>query len=112
MPYHSDAVVLAWEEVESNMQFLLLALMRAVAGGFLAASIGMIFLQRKFASEKITWIPTLTLILGLLVSLPTLYATLIIRFNTPGNPPISLLVAGIMFLLIGYVFNWRSLKDK
>lgn len=111
MPYHSDAVVMPWEKIEPNMQFLLLGLMRAVAGGFFAAGVIILFLQRKFYVYKTTWIPTLIVISGLLISLPTLYATLTIKLNTPGNPPILLLVLGILFLIVGYFFNLKSLKN-
>lgn len=33
MPYHSEALSLDWYEVESRTQILILALMKAVAGG-------------------------------------------------------------------------------
>ena len=44
MPYHQEAVGLAWEKLDQRLQALLLALMRATGGGVLAASIAMAFL--------------------------------------------------------------------
>ena len=44
--------------------------MRALSGGFIAIAIVTIFLQKKFASVKIGWIPLLILIVGLIV-IPT-----------------------------------------
>jgi drug/metabolite transporter (DMT)-like permease len=110
MPYHSDAISLQWNEVDSSAQFLILALMRAVSGGFIAVAIVTAFLQKKFTSDKITWMPLLILIGGLIVSLASIYATLIVRFNSPGKPPTLLAIIGIFLLIIGYIFNRKSLK--
>ncbi|MCK5814827.1 MAG: hypothetical protein KAH07_02670 [Flavobacteriaceae bacterium] len=112
MPYHSDAISLEWNEVDSSTQFLLLALMKAVSGGFIAIAIVIAFLQRKFASAKLGWIPLLILIGGLTVSLASIYATLIVRFNSPAEPPTSLAMIGIFLLIIGYIFNRKSLNEN
>ena len=110
MPYHGEAISLEWNKVDSSIQFLILALMRAVSGGFIAVAILTAFLQKKFASDKITWIPLLILIGGLIVSLASIYATLIVRFNSLGKPPTLLAIIGIVLLIIGYIFNRKSLK--
>lgn len=112
MPYHSEAVSLEWNEVESNFQHLLVAFMRVVAGGYIAVAISIILLQRKFSTYKISWIPLIILIPGLVVSSLTIYATMIVRLNTPGNPPTTLAIVGFILLIIGYVFNRRSLKEN
>ena len=44
------------------------------------------------------------------VSLAPLYATLIVKLNTPGKPPTLLAIIGIVLLIIGYIFNQKSLK--
>ena len=110
MPYHSEAVSVNWNEVESSTQYLLLALMRAVSGGFIATSIVIIVLQKKFSSTKIPWIPWLILVAGLIVTSASLYATIIVRLNSPGKPPTTLAIAGIALLVIGYIFNRKTLK--
>ncbi|PIB39526.1 hypothetical protein [Maribacter sp. 4G9] len=112
MPYHSDAISLEWNEVDSNIQFLILAFMRAMSGGFIAIAIVIAFLQKIFASDKIARIPLLILIGGLIVSLTSIYATLIVRFNSPGKPPTSLAIIVIALLIIGYIFNRKSLKKN
>lgn len=110
MPYHSHAISLEWSEVDASIHILILALMKAVSGGYIAIAIVIAFLQKKFASTKTTWIPSLILIGGLIVSLTSIYATLIVRFNSPGKPPTTLAIVGIILLIIGYVFNKKSLK--
>jgi hypothetical protein len=111
MPYHSEAVSLKWEEVDKNIQYLILALMRAVSGGMLLAGFIIIWLQMKFNQAKLTWIPPLILIAGLIVGLTSLYATFIVRTNTPGSPPTFLVIACLVGLFIGYFFNLKSI-DK
>ena len=59
MPYHSDAVMLAWHELNDEIQTLILALIRAVAGGYIAEVIAVIVLQKKYAATKIRWLPLL-----------------------------------------------------
>jgi len=112
MPYHSEALSLDWKEVESSTQFLILAFMRAVSGGFIAESIVVIVLQRKFTLTKISWIPLLILATGLIVSFTSLYATMIVRLNSPGKPPTVMAIVGIVLLIVGYIFNQITLKSK
>jgi len=112
MPYHSDAVSMPWNELDSSFQYLILALMRTVAGGFMAAAVAIIVLQRKYTLNKISWIPLLILIYGLCVSFASIYATIIVRLHTPGKPPTALAIAGTMLLILGYIFNQKTLKKN
>ena len=43
------------------------------------------------------------------LGLTTLYATLIVSINTPGNPPVYLPIAMIGLLMAGYIFNRQFL---
>lgn len=112
MPYHSEALSMDWNELDSNIQHLLVAFMRAVSGGYLAVAISVILLQRKFSMHKTSWIPFIILISGLVVSLLSIYATMIVRFYTPGKPPTAMAIVGVILLIIGYVFNRKSLKEN
>ena len=105
MPYHRDAVSMQWIELNVETQFLILALMRAIAGGYLAVAVMIIVLQRRFSTTPFKWIPICMLIPGLIVSFTSIYATLLVRFNSPAKPPTLLAIFGIVLLLIGYVNN-------
>lgn len=111
MPYHSQAVEMSWNDVDPPFQYLVLALMRAVAGGSIACAIVLIVLQRKFSNEKLPWIPKLILVTGLTLNLTSIYATLIVQSNTSGKPPTILLMVIAAILVIGYVFNQRALRE-
>ncbi len=109
LPYHEQAMDISWSDVDSNTRFLILALMKVVAGGYLAIALVLIVLQKKFSTSRISWIPMLILIVGILVGGASLYATLIVRLNSPGKPPIFFAIVGILLVVLGYVFNKRTL---
>lgn len=112
MPYHGDAVLLSWNEVDQNIQHLILALMRAVSGGFIVSGIAIVFLQIKFTTDRSSWIPLLILIIGLLIESTTIYATQLVKINTPGDPPTYLAYLAIAILIIGYFLNVKSINKK
>lgn len=112
MPYHSKAVSLEWTDVGYEMQKLILALMRAVAGGFIASAIAIIVLQLKFNKLNQSWLPILIFIIGTIVSLSSIYATLIIRIYTPGDAPTFLALIGLLILVVGFIFNRASIKNR
>lgn len=112
MPYHSQALSMDWNELDSNLQHLLVAFMRAVSGGYLAVAISTILLQRKFWIHKTSWVPLIIMISGLVVSSLSIYATMLVRFYTPGKPPTTLAIVGFILLIIAYVFNRLSLKEN
>ncbi len=112
MPYHSAAVSLKWVEVDAKFQYLILALMRAIGGLLLSLSLVTFFLQYKFEKTKETWIPGLILSVGLIICVATIYATLIVRLNSPGRPPTFLAVIGIALLYLGFYFNKKMIKKN
>ena len=108
--FNSEAISLEWNEIEQTSQALILALMRTVSGGFLVCSISIFFLQFKFSSDRLSWIPLLILIIGIITESTILYATLIVRLNSPGNPPTSMAIVGIVFLITAYILNRIALR--
>jgi len=42
---------------------------------------------------------------GSVIAISTLYATIIVRVNTPGNPPSTLIIGALILLIIGFIFN-------
>ncbi len=110
MPYHSEALSADWNDLDKHLQILIIALMKVIAGGYLSVSLLIFFLQKKFNQKRIYWIPPLILICGVLISCTSIYATLLVRLHTHGQPPIQVAIAGLVLLIIGYVFNKRQLK--
>ena len=111
MSYHGDAISLNWDEVDQNTRVLILALMRGISGGLISVSITVLFLEFKFISSKLKWIPVLIVIVGIILSSSIIYAMLIVKINTPGNPPIALAFSGTVLLITGYFLNRGVTKE-
>ena len=106
MPYHSKAIGQEWGELTTNLQILLLALMRACGGGLLGVGLGVAILviipYRSGASWAMYAIPSI----GLVTSISTLYATYLVKTKTPGNPPIGASLLAIGLFLIGFLLSF------
>ena len=102
MPYHAEALGLSWSELSENMQVLILALMRAAGGGFLATGLAIFILLIIPFMVGDKWaiyaIPTISLC----TSLGTLYATLLVKTKTPGKPPFVLSFLALALTIIGF----------
>jgi len=105
MGYHRMAVQKDWNELGLEIQTLILALMRAVGGGLLSGSMAIIILQLEFNRSQNHWIALAILIVGGVLILGLLYATLLVRTKTKGRPPIIAVVIPLILMLIGYLFN-------
>jgi hypothetical protein len=105
MPYHSDALQASWDELDSNLQVLLLALMRSAGGGWLGVSLGVAFLLWFPFRAGERWAMYAIPVIGLAVALPSLYATLLVKNRTPASPPANLVAAAILFLVLGFFLS-------
>ena len=105
MPYHKDAVETSWKEIDRKFQVLILAFIRALGGGWLAASISIIFLLIFPFQNGEKWSLFAIPSVGLAITLSTLYATLYIKRNTQAKPPSSLVVSSIILIIIGFFLS-------
>jgi hypothetical protein len=105
MPYHSDALQLGWDELDSQLQALLLALMRGVGGGWLAVSLSVAFLLLFPFRAGETWARYAIPLVGLAAALPSLYAGLYVRSRTPASPPVNLVVVAVLLLIVGFFIS-------
>ena len=105
MPYHSRAIGLPWSDLEENMQVLIIALMRAAGGGFLATGLAMLILLIIPWRAGDTWSLYAIPAISLCISLGTLYATLLVKTRTPGTPPVILSFIALVLTIIGFIFS-------
>ena len=105
MPYHGDALQRSWDELDPHLQALLLALMRAVGGGWLAVSLNVAFLLVFPFRAGETWARYAIPLVGLAAALPSLYAALYVRTRTPASPPVSLVLVAILLLIVGFIIS-------
>ncbi len=105
MPYHSEAIGLSWSESEPNLQVLILALMRAVGGGFFATGLTLLILLIIPWRAGNTWSIYAIPLISLSIFLGALYATLLVKTRTSGNPPVKLVFIALTLTVIGFIFS-------
>ncbi len=105
MDYHRAAVQKDWSELSPELQTLIIALMRTVSGGFLSVSIAIIILQLEFNKSQDNRIAFAILIIGSVLTIGTIYATLLVRRKTKGRPPTFAPLLLFIMLLTGYILN-------
>jgi hypothetical protein len=105
MPYHRDALSTSWEKLDTPLQALLLALIKVAGGGFLTSglSVGFMLFFPFRAGES--WARFAIPLVGLAMSLPSLYATVLVRRRTPATPPVAISMILIALILLGFVFS-------
>jgi hypothetical protein len=105
MSYHEEALGEPWPQLGPRLQVLLLGLMRAAGGGMLGGGISSaILLLIPFRAGE-TWSLWAIPLIGLVTVLPTLYATVYIRFRTGAHTPVWASVAGVGLLTIGLILS-------
>jgi hypothetical protein len=105
MPYHREALGKDWGELDNRLQTLIVALMRAVGGGLLGASLAMmIMLFIPFRSGELWAFYTIPAI-GLITYLPSLYATMIVRLRTGASSPVIMIATGSALLVVGFAIS-------
>lgn len=105
MPYHAAAIGTSWEELAPSYQVLFLALLRAVGGGFLASAIACFILLFIPYRAKAAWARWALLVVGLTVTVPALYATLIVKWGTSASPPWYAATLGIVLIVAGFLLS-------
>ena len=103
MPYHNKALGLSWSELPENMQVLIIALMRAAGGGFLATGLAIFILLIIPGRAGDTWANYAILAIATCTSLASLYATLLVKVKTPGTPPVAVSIVTLALTIVGFV---------
>ena len=93
MPYHSVAIGLPWEKVQTEYQILIIALMRVVGGAFIACALAMCMILIYPFRQGQRWAHYTVPITGLIGAGAALYSTLYVKKMTYANTP--WLAAGI-----------------
>ena len=105
MPYHAVAVAREWRAVEHPFQILILALMRAVGGAWLATSLAIFILLFVPFRQGARWAQWAIPSVGLVAAVPTLYTTIYVGQNTPATPPWIAVVVGILLMVVGLILS-------
>ena len=105
LPYHAVAVGKSWTEVDPAFQILILALMKAIGGGFLASAFALVILLFKALRKGQSWSFWAIPVTGLIASLTSLYVSINVTLNTPASPPWMAASLGTILLTLGFIFS-------
>ena len=105
MPFHASAVEQNWSEVDPAFQILILALMKAVGGGWLSISIAVSILLFRPFKQGMRWAYWAIPAVGLPPMLIILYLQINVALNTQSSPPWVFSVLGIILLLVGFILS-------
>ena len=100
MPYHAQALSTDWNELDTNYQALILALINlAGAGGLVSGIVNLALVVQLFkqASSKLVWLLPLTAIIFQLTANYVVYS---VYTNTPGEPPLVFVSLGTAALTL------------
>ena len=112
MPYHADAVAREWSAVEPPYQILILALMRATGGAWLATAVAVVVLLLIPFRQGYKWARWTIPAVGLIVSGSAFYATAHVRQHTSGNPPWMAAMVGMLLSVVGLVVSMQTDRNK
>jgi hypothetical protein len=105
MPYHAVAVGQSWSEVDPAFRIIILALMRATGGGMLVTACAIGIILFKAFRQGIKWAYWAIPVLGLISTLPKLYATIYVAQNTPASPPWMVAALVTILLVLGAILS-------
>lgn len=114
MPYHLEALETSWEGLEPSYQVLLKAPLNG--GGFYGIANGLfmlVLLLIPFRKGE-AWAGYSIGLIGLVGALPLTYIVYIVKTNTAGNPPISVMVI-VVALMLGGLLSFiigQNLRQK
>lgn len=102
--YYSRALSKEWSELGQELQTLILALMRSISGGALASGVGVVLLVVTGLVKGVRWPFFVAPALSYFNLSGALYAAVLIRTRTPGDPPVRVLASAIGIVTVGLVF--------
>ena len=109
MPYHEIAMGQSFNSLSDDVRLVVVAFINGIGGSFITIAIIIIWLQYHFSKTPQLWIANLILITGGLTLLFILQAVFTLRIYTEGNPPLVLPLIGLGLIIVGYIFNRKSI---
>jgi len=105
MPYHADALGMAWQELTPRLQILMRAFLNGAGAGAFTTGLAMAILLMIPFRRGDPWARWALLIIGLSGYLPLLGIIWYISSNTPARPPWEFVACGTVFLLVGFTLS-------
>jgi hypothetical protein len=105
MPYHATAIAMPWSDVPPYFQTLILALMKALGGTYVALALALYLILLVPFRQGAVWALWTTPLIGIIQSAATLYAMSHVALNTPATPPFIAPIAGALLSVVAFVLS-------
>ena len=103
MPYQQRALGKTWDELDPGVQTILMAMLRAVGGGFLSLGVAMVWAALAVYA-RLPWAPWAALSIAFAGLAPAISATLLLRrFRSSSRPPTGLAFSALTLIVVGVV---------
>ena len=101
MPYHAQALQADWSDLAPNYRGLILGLIRGLGAGAFIAGGAILFMAGSSLKWKSQQFQLLLPLVAVGYSSLLCYATYTVQMNTPANPPLNLIILGVVVSLLG-----------
>lgn len=108
MPHHMAMVGQNWSEVDPAYQMMILGLMKAIGGAWLALAIAISLMLLRAIRHQATWIFWAIPVIGLPPAVINLYLGINMLVNTPATPQWEIPATAVLLLVIGYVLSMNQ----
>jgi len=105
MPHHALAIGQSWEEVPPAVQTLILGLMKATGGGWLATAVAMAIILFKPFKRGEPWAFWAVPFIGLTTAIPLLYLTVSVALQTSTTTPWLAAAVGVALQIAALVLS-------
>ena len=109
MPYHADALGVAWEALPGNYQGFLLGVIKAMGAGSIGVTVALIVMLLGPFRRSDAWARWAVPLVGMTFTALTAYAAYTIDVRTPASPPWRLTgVLALLYLTGAALSYWPS----
>ena len=113
MPYHAEALGVAWEALPANYQGFLLGVIKAMAAGSIGVTLALIIMLVGPFRQGEAWARWAVPLVGTTFTVLTAYAAYTIDVRTPASPPWRLTCVLAALYLIGAALSyWPSHRSS
>lgn len=102
MPYHADAIGMKWEQIPSELQYVIMALIHITGAGWLSLAIAIGFFA-YYSSKSLSLKADLAIFITCIcLGAATMIASATVSFHTNGKPPWFMALAALLLMALAF----------
>ncbi|MFH1076067.1 MAG: hypothetical protein V1753_04390 [Pseudomonadota bacterium] len=108
MPYHLEAIGVAWPNLAPQFKILFLAFLKGGGAGALASGIAIgIMTIIPFRKDEL-WAQWTIPLVGLTLDIPVLYSAITVAKGTTASPPMEVIAVAILLFIAGFLCSLKG----